>query len=163
MLTAVHVPKTEESEGGKPHPTLSCHSLCCHLMLPYCYSCTRSTGKREKGTPCFIASCVRHSAIWCLLNDLRVQSHGEKEEGKHDPTASIHSLCCHPMLPRGSQRLRPPMNGDDRKMVHSQMRKARTRMRYADCGSIVLSSIVVCRSSLVARLSSLVARRLIRR
>jgi hypothetical protein len=94
-------------------------------------------GRRRKTSTIPLPLFILYAAIQCFLEVLHVFGHWD----------------AHACIPCAA------MSGDDRKMVHSQMRKARTRMRYADCGFIVLSSIVVCRLSLVARRSSLVASR----
>ena len=91
-------------------------------------------GRRRKASTIPLPLFILYAAIQCFLEVLHVFGHWD-----------VHA--CIPCA---------AMSGDDRKMVHSQMRKARTRMRYADCGFFVLSSIVVCRSLLVARRSSLV-------
>jgi hypothetical protein len=91
-------------------------------------------GRRRKTSTIPLPLFILYAAIQCFLEVLHVFVHWD----------------AHACIPCAA------MSGDDRKMIHSQMRKARTRMRYADCGFIVLSSIVVCRSSLVARRSSLV-------
>jgi hypothetical protein len=86
-------------------------------------------GRRRKASTIPLPLLILYAAIQCFLEVLHVFGHWD----------------AHACIPCAA------MSGNDRKMVHSQMRKARTRMLYADCGFIVLSSIVVCQSSLVAR------------
>jgi hypothetical protein len=89
-------------------------------------------GRRRKTSTIPLPRFILYAAIQCFLEVLHVFGHWD----------------AHACIPCAA------MSGDDRKMVHSQMRKARTRMRYADCGFIVLSSLVARRSSLVVLLST---------